>query len=226
MAKEIDREKLRFATDEGQIVYFKMDYPTQPDTYGNWSYKIELAWDVEQKNAMFKGALANLYEAVTDKRAIPKGLIKKAEDTDKSDAGKALIGDRVFSSFSKKCNPKERNLGDPAERKAWIEYLKTQQPKLFKLNDKGERVEVRDHNEIYSGCYAKVVGHCFYNNEYKKYCITVDYVILTKKGERIGGGPINPDDDQLLNSLAPKAKDEVDQVLNEASGEEFEELPF
>ena len=229
MSKEVDREKLRFVTDEGQCGFARLDVPEQPDNFGSWGYALDLAWTSEQKNSSMKNALVLLYQTVTDseKRAIPKGIFKKLEDTDRDHAKNAVLAGKVFCSFKRSCNPKDKDLADPEQRKNWIKYVASQQPKLFKLNAKGER-EAATADDFWTGTYVKVIGHCFYQEKFKKFCVALDYVIRTKEGPRLGGGPIDPDQDDLLNGVAPKAKDQVDQLLDTVSQDdsEVEELPF
>lgn len=226
MSKEVNAEDLRFVTDEGMFGFISLSPLQKPDKFG-WSYKADLIWDLDAKNTSYKNALANLVQSVTDKRAIPKGLIQKLEDTERDPDKNPHLTGKLFSAFKKKVNPKERNLSDPEERKKWLTYVATMQPVLFKLNEKGER-EPAQPGDFYSGCFGKIIGHCYFNTEFKKYCITMDYVILTRKGERIGGGPIDPDSDELLDSVAKKAapkKDDVDKMLSGGT-EEFDEIPF
>lgn len=222
---EVNAEDLRFVTDEGMFAWIRMVPPTEPDNFGAWQYNVEIAWEPDAKNTSFKNAVAKLVESVTGKKGFPKTLIQKLEDTNKDPDKNAHLQGKIFSSFKKRVNPKERNLTDPEERKKWLAYVETMQPGLYKLNDKGQR-EAASAGDFYSGCYGKVIGHCYYQAEYKKYCVTADYVILTKKGERIGGGPIDPDADELLNATAPKATDVVDQMLSSSSDSDIEELPF
>jgi hypothetical protein len=229
MSKEVDREKLRFVTDEGQCGFARLDVPEQPDNFGSWGYALDVAWEPEAKNSSMKNALVLLYQTVTDtdKRAIPKGIFKKLEDTARDHAKNEVLAGKVFVAFKRSCNPKDKDLTNPQERKNWITYVASQQPKLFKLNAKGER-ETATVEDFWTGCFVKVIGHCFYQEKFKRFCVAFDYAIRTKEGPRLGGGPIDPEQDELLASVAPKAKDQVDQLLDTVSegDSDVEELPF
>ena len=223
MAIEVDAEKLRFTTDEGRLTFVRLEPPTAPDNFGNWDYSVEMAWETSQENKQLKLALAELAQAAIGKRGIPKGVIKTLEDTDKDEKKNEVLKGKVFTTFKKKINPKDKNLADPTERKEWLEYIKTQSPNLFKLDEQGKRHDATGR-DFYRGCYGRIIGHVYYQAEYKKFCVTMDHVILTRKGERLGGGPIDPDRDPLLNQLAPQATDEIDDALSNA--DDLQELPF
>jgi hypothetical protein len=220
---EVDAEKLRFTTDEGRLTYVRLDPPTQPDNYGNWDYSIELAWEASCENKSFKSALATLAEATIGKRGIPRGVIKKLEDTDKDPEKNKHLEGMLFSSFKKKVNPKDKNLADPQERKDWLVYVASQTPNLFKLDEQGKRHDAKP-GDFRRGYFGRVIGHVYYQAEWKKFCITMEHIILTRKGELLAGGPIDPQNDRLLNDLAPAAQDEVDTAL--ADADSLDELPF
>lgn len=227
MTKTIDAEKLRFVTDAGMAGFCRLEPPEQPDNFGGWGYALDVAWDPDTKNSSFKNALVTLYQSVTDsdKRAIPKGIFKRLEDTDRDRAKNELLAGKIFCTFKKNCAVKDKDLTNPQERKNWVTYVASQQPKLFKLNEKGERLPATA-DDIWTGCQVKVLGHCYYQEKYKKFCVTLDYVIRVSEGPRLGGGPVDPDYDELLNEVAPKARDQVDQILDTASEEDVDELPF
>lgn len=224
MPVEVDVEKLRFTTDEGRLTFIRLEPPTQPDTYGNWDYQVEIAWEAAAPNKSMKLALATLAEATMGKRGIPKGVIKTLDQTNKDEAKNKHLEGMVFATFKKKINPKDRNLADPQERKEFLNFIKTQSPNLFRLDESGRRHDAKAQ-DFFRGCYGRIIGHCYFQSEFKKYCLTIDHVILTRKGERIGGGPIDPENDRLLNELAPAAEDAIDAALN-ASDDDIEELPF
>lgn len=223
MGIEVDAEKLRFVTDEGLISFCRLKPPDAPDNFGNWGYTCEIAWDPTQANMSFKNALAELALAVTGKRGVPKGVLQKIEDTTRDMKKNIHLEGKVYSSFKKTVKVKDKNLADPAERKEWLAYVATCSPNLFKLDEKGARHDAK-FGDFFSGCFGRVVGHVFYQPEYRKFCITMDHVIRTRKGDRIGGGPIDPDSDPLLNGVAGKAIDDVDQAI--MSADELQDLPF
>lgn len=126
-----------------------------------------------------------------------------------------------------------QDLADPAVRKLFTEKVALEAPKTVRYIDQNNPfdmawVENENRNrilkgvapmdlngpeqhfmpvqssEIWSGCYGRVAGRCYWDDTNQKtVLLALDAVLLTGPGERLSGGSVNPD--RLFGGFAPPA---------------------
>lgn len=193
MANDND-ERIRFISPIGQITFPHL-IDAEPNNFGGFSWRCTLGWaKTTDVSILIQSMIPLLVKHFgpdwANNRAVKPPLYDLSYTTMKAEEYPFYV-DKWLAGFSSTVYPpKDYNIHstDPVEKEKLKSWLAARRPEVVQFLPGAQTPTPVPHHEIYSGMFGMVSGSCYFSKKKGAVLFSLEHVLKTGDGERVGGG--------------------------------------